>query len=328
MTTKITISAALAGVVLAGAAQAAPMNATAYALGDNGNTLVTIGDLNAPGAATGNQLTLGGSPIAISALTFRPETRQFYGYSNQQDAVYLVDVATGDLTFQSSNPNPTETETVGIDFNNAADAARFVTDSDRNFVFFPENFATLEDGTPDPRGGTIIEVDNLAYLAGDDNFGDDPSVIGNAYTNAVPFPDATQQFALDAQQNTLVTLANNDGFLETVGTFDVDFGDDGGFDILSFSEGDNIGYALMTTNTGQGLYSFNLPLNDDGTLADGAIGGTDNVIATTFLGQTSTSFGVLDGFAVAPAPVPVPAAFGMLGLALAGLGGLRRLRRA
>lgn len=327
MNRTILTAFALAGG-LAGAAQAAPMNATAYALGDNGTTLVTIGDLNMPGMATGTQLTLGGSSVAISALAFRPETGQYFGYSNIEDAVYEVDVATGNLSFAAGNPNPTETETIGFDFNNQADAARFVTDSDRNFVFFPENFATLDDGTPDPRGGTIVEVTELAYAMGDDNEGDDPSVIGNAYTNAVPFPSVTQQFALDAQQNALVTLANNAGTLETVGTFDFDFGDDGGMDILSFSEGDNTAYALFTTAGGQGIYSFSLPLNADGGLADGAIQGNGNTIQTTFLGQTSTAFGVLDGLAVAPAPIPVPAALPLLGLGLAGLFGLRRARRA
>ncbi|MEQ9122195.1 MAG: DUF4394 domain-containing protein [Alphaproteobacteria bacterium] len=294
-------------------------NATGFALGDNGGTLLTIPDLNAPGVAAGTALTKStGGGLSLSALAYRPQTGQMYGYSDQDDTVYLLDVDTGVGTAQATEANATNVETLGFDFNNQVDAARILTTADRNYVFDPK--------VAPP---TLTRVTDLFYVAGDLNEGSDPNIIGNAYTNAVPDASTTLQFGLDSQQDVLTTVGNNAGTLTTVGQLffegaPLDIGTDGGFDILSFAEGDNTALAILTAITptfaGQGL--FLLPLMAD----------VDGRINVELVGATSRDFGTLDGFAVAPntSAVPVPASLPLFLSAMVGLGlmGRRRKRAA
>ena len=304
-----------------GAAVAMPVteNAFGVSLGDNGTTLVTMSNLNMPGALTGIPITEGGMERELSALAYRPQTGQLYGYSDQTDTVYLIDQSTGAVTAEVTSPDATEVETLGFDFNNQVDAARLVTTSDKNFVFDPK---------ADP--ATFTRVTDLAYAMGDMFDGQDPNIIGNAYTNAVPNASTTLQYALDSQQDALVTLANNAGTLDTVGLLfsdgaPLDFGTDGGFDILSFAEGDNRAFALLSTAVGEGLYHLDLFADDMGR------------VSASLIGTAGGQFGTLDGLAVIPsagddmvAPIPVPAALPLLAFALGGLGvaGMRRRKGA
>ncbi len=102
-----TFTTTLAALALGGTAAAAmPVTTDAFgvSLGNNGTTLVTMADLNMPGALTGVPITAGGERVALSALAFRPQTGQLYGYSDQRDAVYLVDRATGVATIEVVSP--------------------------------------------------------------------------------------------------------------------------------------------------------------------------------------------------------------------------------
>lgn len=319
---KVAAALAVGTVMTASAAMAATVteNATGFSLGDDGRTLVTMTNLNLPGVATGVAITnaAGGGSLAISALAYRPQTGQTYGYSNQNNTVYLIDTMSGVATAQATSADGTDVETLGFDFNNQVDAARIVTTGDTNLVYFPNN-------TPQ----NVARFTDLFYGMGDANEGNDPEIIGNAYTNAVPNASTTLQFGLDSQQDTLVTIANNAGTLATVGDLFLN-GDpfnintDGGFDILSFSEGDNTAIALLSSNSiafnGQGL--FTIPL-----IAD-ALGR----INVELIGATTLQFGALDGFAVAPGvtPVPLPASLGFLlgGVALMGFMGRKRRKHA
>ncbi len=149
----------------------------------------------------------------------------------------------------------------------------------------------------------------------------------NAYTNAVPNASCTVQYSLDSDWDILGTLANTAGTLSTVGqlVFDgamLDITEDGGFDILSFNDGDNTAFALLTVGAEQGLYE--VPLMAD---ADGAVN-------LTLVGFVPTETGALDGFAVAPsnavatAPIPVPGSLGLLGGVLGLAGDVASRRRA
>lgn len=307
----------VASFAFAGAAEAASVttNATGFTLGDNGRTLLTIPDLNMPAMVTSTAITSGGAPVSISGITYRPATGELYGYSNQDDTVYLIDTATGAASAQASLAGGTNVETLGIDFNNFVDAARVVTTSDTNIVYFPNN-------TPQ----NIAPFTDLAYAPGDANEGINPEVFANAYTNAVPMPTSTLQFGLDSQTDALVNIANNAGTLTTVGDLffmgaALDVGVDGGLDILSFADGDNTALAVLTTFgssfSGQGL--FLVPLVAD----------TMGRINVELIGALAGGFGTLDGFAVAPmAAVPLPGALGFFIGGLALLGFVRRRRPA
>ena len=131
----------------------------------------------------------------------------------------------------------------------------------------------------------------------------------------------TVQYVIDTELDTLATLGNNTGELTTLGTLTLDGAvfdatEDGGFDILSFSEGDNTAFALLTMDGVQSIYSFDLAADADGN------------INLMFVDTVTTDFGTLDGFALVPSQVPVPAAGLLLIGGLGAMAAIRRRRRA
>lgn len=306
-------STAIAAAVLAicaGAARAATLGTEAivYTLGNNGTTLVTLAapDGAAPSAVT---LSFGAMmPVTMEAIAYRPKTLQLYGYDNGSDAVYEIDVATGAATRVAAAPGATQSGRIGFDFNNVIDAARIVSRETRNLVFFPNTMPpTLERKT------------DLFYIAGDTNEGADPGVVMNAYTNAVPDAMSTLQYVIDVDRGVLATLDNNAGALRTVGALTLDgaafrAGVNGGMDILSFSEGDNTAFALLTDRITklQGIYRVDL--------TSGAL---------SLVEEAPSQFGPLTGLAVAAAtaPVPVPASLPLLAAGIGSMVWMRRTRR-
>ncbi len=312
MTARKTLLSAAALVACAAPAMAATLgsNSVVYALGGEGRTLVTLA---APGLSmpAGLALDFGGPQLSLDAITYRPKTRELYGYDNETDTVFLVNPMTGKATAVATQAGLTGNDDLDFDFNNVIDAARIVTAEEENRVFFPNNM---------PPG--FISATDLFYGPGDANAGNNPNIVANAYTNAVPDAMTTVQYVIDSDWDIVATLANNAGTLTTVGAlfldgmaFDVT--EDIGFDILSFSDGDNTAYALLTGRVGGTQAIYEVPLMAD------ALGR----INLTQVMALNRDFGTLQSLAVAPAPIPVPAALPLLAAGLAALGLAARRRR-
>jgi hypothetical protein len=102
-------------------------------------------------------------------------------------------------------------------------------------------------------------------------------IFANAYTNAINGMTAseTAQYALDAETNALVTLANNAGTLATVAPITIDgavadLSIMGGFEIVSPAEGENMAYAILMLEGADtsGLYSIDLTTGEATMMAD------------------------------------------------------------
>jgi hypothetical protein len=306
---------ALAATAAALPAQGAPIdsNATAWSLSGGGKTLVTIAGR---GAGSAVDIDFGkGVKDQLVDIDYRPATGGLFGYSDRTDTVYSIDILTGKATAVVRAAGTTSTAKAGFDFNNVVDRARVVTTQEENAVFDPNVIPP-----------TLVRVTNLFYAAGDVNAGKNPNVFLNAYTNAVKGAATTVQFVIDTGLDVLATLANNAGTLTTVGKLMLDgkafdAGDKGGFDILSFAEGDNSAFAILTRGNKQGLYSFSLTPDAAGNV---------NLSLVTDLSRSYKDG--LTGFTVAPAPAPVPLPASALllgaGLGLAGVVARRRRRTA
>lgn len=312
MTIERVLSAGLFALATVSAAEAASVG-LGYTLGNNGQTLVIVGDLAAPGTLAGKTITNpDGKVLRLSELTVRPRTGELYGYSDADNTVYLVDPTTGKATPKGTLPNATPVPAVGFDFNPTIDRARIVSVTDDNIVFNPET------------GGFTVAT-RLFYAPGDANAGQDPSIFANAYTNSFagitpPTTVTTVQYVIDSELDTLATLANNAGTMVTIGSFFLDgeafdLGDIGGFDILSLAEGNNTALALLTSTLGQAFYTFSLIPDAQGR------------INLTSLGAAGSDFGLLRGLAVAPAAVPLPAGGALLAGALGAFALLRRRKK-
>ncbi|SOH94008.1 protein of unknown function [Monaibacterium marinum] len=245
-----------------------------YALADDGNTLVVMADIAAPGAVETFELS-----EDLDAIAWRPVTSELVGFAG--DKIFTVNTATGELTdveatFREDTMIAAEA-TVAFDFNNAIDAVRAVSTDGDNLVYFPIGF-----GDNDDRANEVLRFTNLAYAEGDVSEGVTPMIYANAYTNAIAgmTAETTFQYALDANTEALVSLANNAGTLETIAAVTVDgvamnLSHWGGFDIISPSEGEDHAYAILQAEGAEtaGLYAIDLETGAATMLADLGMGG-------------------------------------------------------
>ncbi|SFQ13443.1 protein of unknown function [Roseivivax halotolerans] len=260
--------------ILALSAAGAAHAASGYALAEDGSTLVVMADISAPGEIETYELNM-----PLSAIAYRPVTGDLVGFS--ADAIYTVDPASGEMTDLEASFGDDATigdgAMVAFDFNNAIDAVRAVTTTGDNLVYFPEGF-----GDNDDRANTVVRMTDLAYAEGDDNADATPMVFANAYTNAIDGETASEtfQYGLDAETDALVSVANNEGTLETVAPImvdgeAVDLAPMGGFEILSASEGENEAYAILQIEGAEsaGLYMIDLETGEATMQADLGMGG-------------------------------------------------------
>ena len=326
-------SAALAALTAVPAAAATLSGATGYGLTDS-NDLVVFDDL----ADLSSMRTVKLSGPKLSGLVYRPVTGDLFGYSTtgKADGVFAVNTASGALTNTGAGFGDgvgiRPGAKIGFDFNNVLDAARVVSTKEDNLVWFPSDTASMN-----PNAGNVIRATDLYFADGrtnstgavtpmDANAGKDPAIFANAYTNAVDGMTATStlQFALDANTNALVNLANNEGTLTTVATVtymgeELDFTDQGGMEILSESEGDNTAIAALNVKGMKKSQLFSIDLMTGKATLLGDAGGK----LIGFAGQTAKG-----GMGEQPAAVPLPASAVLLIAGIAGLGIARRRRSA
>ncbi|MCB1800956.1 MAG: DUF4394 domain-containing protein [Gammaproteobacteria bacterium] len=260
-------SVGLAGTLVSPSVNATPMG---YALADGGTSLVSF-TLSDPGTTTSVALTGG----TLDAIDFRPATGELFGYDDATDAFFTVDTSSGVLTPASTTVTATDTDALDIDWNPTIDRMRTITATDQNIVYNP-NTGTASDAATTP----------LFYVAGDANDGANPNIVANGYTNSVAGAMTTQQFALDSDLNVLVTLGNNAGTLNTIGSTGVDFDANAGLDVLTVGMSNTL-YALLTVSGVTSLYAL-----------DATSG------AATMVGVIGSSLNDLAGLAVANIPEP------------------------
>ncbi len=247
---------------------------TGYALANDGGTLVVMADIASPGDVQTFDLAQ-----PLRAIAYRPVTGDLLGFADGM--IVTVNPASGEVTDLGAafdeNAMIGADGYVAFDFNNAIDAVRAVGSDGANLVYFPEGF-----GDNDPKANTVKRFTDAAYGEGDANAGTTPMIFANAYTNAISgeTAESTAQFALDAATDSLVTLANNDGTLGTVGKVmvdgeAVDLSAWGGFDIISPEEGTDMAYAVLQMEGAEsaGLYSIDLSNGAATMIADLGMGG-------------------------------------------------------
>ncbi len=125
----------------------------------------------------------------LKGIDFRPATGQLYGLGSSS-RLYLINFTNGVATPVGSSaftPAINPVSFFGFDFNPVPDRIRVISGvDDQNLRLNPITGAATADT-------------NVAYRAGDRNFGDQPNIVGAAYDNNFVSPPFTTLFGIDAR---------------------------------------------------------------------------------------------------------------------------------
>lgn len=232
-----------------------PSLTTAYAL-TPANRIVGFSLAN-PGSVI-SDLPVTGLPTGESLLgiDYRPANGVLYGVG-ASNRLYTVNPKTGEASQVGSGQFavPLTPGAAGFDFNPTVDRIRFVNQAGQNARLNPDTGAIVDSDTL--AGG--IQLDgNLAYRAGDRNFGNIPGVAAAAYTNNFAGATSTTLFAIDTNLDVLVRQdPPNNGVLNTIGPLGIDAGTVLGFDVRSVG-GNETALAAIDVAGVSSLYNINL----------------------------------------------------------------------
>lgn len=166
-----------------------------------------------PGVVTGNVAITGiTSGQQIAGMDYRPATGQLYAIGYVQASgnaqLYTINTNTGVATLVNAAPITLAPDMgkISFDFNPTVDRIRVTGSNNKNYRL-------------NPITGAIAATDgDLAYAAGDANFGVEPSIGAGAYTNSYIAATSTTLFNYDDSLNILTTQnPPNAGTLNTVG---------------------------------------------------------------------------------------------------------------
>src|SRR5262249_36015366 len=155
----------------------------------------------------------------IVGLDYRPATGQLYALSSSNRLyVILVDSSKAiAVRINRSSGATLNGNSFGFDFNPVPDRIRLVSDAGQNIRL-------------NPNDGTVAGTDTaLAFAAGDPNAGQNPGLVGSAYTNSFQGSTSTTLFGISPALGALVRqgsvggapVSPNTGQLFTIGTLGV-----------------------------------------------------------------------------------------------------------
>ena len=225
---------------------------------DDRNTLVAFGRGNPTrGEVRRIPITGLGTGETVVGIDFRANApgvsdRRLYAITSG-NRVVTVDTTTGVATIigTAAFSPALAGSSFGVDFNPQADRIRLHSDAEQDLRL-------------NPLTGAVAATDTaLAYADGDVNAGQNPTIVGTAYTNSVPGATATDLFAIDGDRDALVLLESpNSGKMITRGALGVNTSLAVGFDIVGAGAGTSFvgtAYATLTGNpTRSQLYTIDL----------------------------------------------------------------------
>ena len=246
-----------------------PARTTAYAL-TPANRIVGF-SLSNPGSVISDLPVTGlQQGESLLGIDYRPANGVLYGVGSS-NRLYTINPRTGEASQVGSGQFavPLTSGAAGFDFNPTVDRIRFVNEADQNARLNPDNGAIVDFDTL--AGG--IQLDgNLAYVAGDRNFGSNPAAAGAAYVNNFAGATSTTLFVIDSDLDVLVRQdPPNNGGLNTIGSLGVDATSVLGFDVKSVG-GREVAVAALEVGGVSGLYNINLSSGQAsfvGQIADG-----------------------------------------------------------
>ncbi|MBE9186290.1 DUF4394 domain-containing protein, partial [Microcoleus sp. LEGE 07076] len=246
-----------------------PARTTAYAL-TAANRIVGFNLSNPGSVITDFPVTGLQAGESLLGIDYRPANGQLYGVGSS-NRLYTINPMTGEASPVGSGPFavPLTPGAAGFDFNPTVDRIRFINQAGQNARLNPNNGAIVDTDTL--AGG--IQLDgNLAYAAGDRNFGSTPGAAAAAYANNFAGATSTTLFAIDSNLDVLVRQdPPNNGVLNTIGSLGVDATSILGFDIRSI-DGRDVAVAALEVGGISGLYNINLSTGQAsfaGQIADG-----------------------------------------------------------
>ncbi|HEY7183685.1 MAG TPA: DUF4394 domain-containing protein, partial [Blastocatellia bacterium] len=221
----------------------------------------------------------------VVGIDFRPANGQLYALSSA-NRLYTINPSNASATPVGAPFTPgLNGASFGFDFNPTSDRIRTASDADQTLRLNPNN-------------GAIAAMDGpLAFAASDPNAGQNPNIVGSAYTNNFAGSTSTTLYGIDSNLDALVTqgsvggapVSPNTGQLFTVGKLNVDTSDLVGFDIAPVT---NAAFASLTPPNGGASTLYTINLATGAATMIGPIGGRQLIRDIAFAVRAENVFAV------------------------------------